>query len=65
MNTPITSWKDVEARGFIPSHNRQPDTGDRLLEILWRHGGICKDRLRADQINWKLKGHDFSAVGYR
>jgi hypothetical protein len=65
MTSPITGWKDVEARGFKPSHWKRPRTGERELTILFRGGMVASGTYTAAQMDWSDRGHAFDCAGYK
>lgn len=66
MNTgPITSLQDIADRGFQACKGRQPATGERQLEVLFRGGFTSKFTYTARQLRWSIENHPFDIVGYR
>lgn len=62
---PITSLQQISGRGFTPCLGKQPRTGDRQLEILFRNGLTSKFTYSAKQLRWSIENHPFDVVGYR
>lgn len=62
---PVASLEDIAERGFQACKGRQPTTGDRQLEVLFRNGCVSRFTYSAKQLRWSIEGHAFDVVGYR